>query len=92
MSFRGCHSTAHTLARLRFARVVTAAGARLATDLLGSALLGQVSHLLDDASQFLEVFASFLSKRPALLGRTRPGHMTYLACVKYPGLTPFPRG
>ena len=74
LAFRGCFPTAHTLAHLRFAQPVTALSARLATDLPGSALAGRVSHPLDDSSLFPKVIASFLSKRPASLGRTRHRH------------------
>ena len=61
---------------VRIAHAVADVGARLATDLPGSALVGRVSHPLDDSSQFPIVIASFLSKGPALLGRTRPRHLT----------------
>jgi hypothetical protein len=72
LTFRGCIPTAHTLAHLRIAHVVTDISARLATDLPDSALIGRVSHPLDDSSKFQEVIASFLSIGPASLGRTRP--------------------
>ncbi len=39
---------AHMLARLRIAGAVTHVGARLTTDLPGSALIGRGSHPLDD--------------------------------------------
>ncbi len=39
-------------ARLRIASAVVATGARLATDLLGYALVGSVSHRLDDVLDF----------------------------------------
>lgn len=45
--FRGCIPTAHTLACLRIAVVVTHAVARLATDLRVFALVGRDSHPLD---------------------------------------------
>jgi hypothetical protein len=76
LSFRGCIPTAHTLAHLRFTHAVTDTGARLATDLPDSALVGRVSHPLDDSSKFPEVIASFLSIGPASLGRTRPHRMS----------------
>jgi len=72
LSFRGCSPMALTLAYLRFAHAVTVTGARLATDLPDSALVGRVSHPLDDSSKFPKVIASFLSIGPASLGRTRP--------------------
>jgi hypothetical protein len=72
LSFRGCIPMAHTLAYLRFAHVVTDTVARLTTDLPNLALVGRVSHPLDDSSKFPEVFASFFSIGPASLGRTRP--------------------
>jgi hypothetical protein len=48
---------------LRIARAVVATGARLATDLPGSALVGSVSHRLDDVLDFKE--ASFLLSHQA---------------------------
>jgi hypothetical protein len=48
LSFRGQFPMAHMLARLRIASAVTYVGARLTTDLPGSALVGRVSHPLDD--------------------------------------------
>jgi hypothetical protein len=77
LAFRGCIPTAHTLAYLRFAHAVTDTSARLATDPPGSALIGRVSHPLDDSSKFPEVIASFLSIGPASLGRTKTHHLTY---------------
>jgi len=77
LAFRGCIPTAHTLAYLRFAHAVTDTSARLATDPPGSALIGRVSHPLDDSSKFPEVIASFLSIGPASLGRTRPRQWTH---------------
>jgi hypothetical protein len=58
------------LVYLRFASIVTDTGARLTTDLPGWALVGRVSHPLDDSSNFLKVITYFLSTGPALLGRT----------------------
>ncbi len=52
LSFRGCIPSAHTLAYLRFAHVVTDTGARLTSDLPDLALIGRVSHPLDDSSNF----------------------------------------
>ncbi len=52
MAFSRLNAPAHTFARLRIARAVVATGARLATDLPGSALVGSVSHRLDDDSGF----------------------------------------
>jgi hypothetical protein len=75
LTFRGCIPTAHTLTYLRFAHAVTDTSARLATDPPGSALVGRVSHPLDDSSKFPEVFASFLSIGPASLGRTKPSQL-----------------
>jgi hypothetical protein len=45
-------AAAHMLARLRINAAVTDDAARLATDLPGSALVGRVSHPLDDFSEF----------------------------------------
>jgi neurotransmitter:Na+ symporter, NSS family len=66
------------LAHLRIVHIVTDANARLTTDLPGSALVGRVSHPLDDSSNFLKVFASFLPIGPALPGRTETHEM--VAC------------
>jgi len=52
MAFSRLNTPAHTFACLRIARAVVATGARLATDLPGSALVGSVSHRLDDDSGF----------------------------------------
>ena len=52
LSFRGCIPMAHTLAYLRFAHAVTDTGARLTSDLPDLALVGRVSHPLDDSSNF----------------------------------------
>jgi hypothetical protein len=80
LSFRGCIPMAHTLACLRIAHAVTVIGARLATDPPGSALIGRVSHPLDDSSKFPVIIASFLSIGPASLGRT--GHCLLLFLQK----------
>ena len=61
---------------LRFAHIVTNTGARLTTDLPGWALVGRVSHPLDDSSNFLKVITYFLSTGPALLGRTNCKNLT----------------
>ena len=50
--FEAAFPRAHPLAYLRIADAVTNAVARLATDLPGSALVGQDFHLLDDFSGF----------------------------------------
>ena len=52
MTISGLYAPAHTFACLRIACAVVATGARLATDLLGSALVGSVSHRLDDVLDF----------------------------------------
>ncbi len=54
MAISGLKPPAHMLARLRIASAVSATGARLATDLLGYALVGSVSHRLDDVLNFKE--------------------------------------
>jgi hypothetical protein len=55
LEFRGCGPAAHTLAYLRIADPVAGTVARLATERLGSTLLGRVSHPLEN----LQDFASF---------------------------------
>src|SRR5262249_3988961 len=57
------------LACLRIASCVTAAVARLATDLPGSALIGWASHPLDDSPEFRSIFPSILllSDQPCLV-------------------------
>lgn len=52
MTISGLNASAHTLACLRIACAVIATGARLATDLRGYALVGSVSHRLDDVLDF----------------------------------------
>ncbi len=54
LAISGLNPPAHMLARLRIASAVVATGARLATDLLGYALVGSVSHRLDDVLDFKE--------------------------------------
>jgi hypothetical protein len=54
LAFSGLNATARVLACLRIARAVVATGARLATDLPGSALVGSVSHRLDDKPDFMD--------------------------------------
>jgi hypothetical protein len=64
--FRGCIPAARSFAHLRIAEVVTHQVARLASGLLGSALAGQDSHLLDDRPNFQKVAPpSFPSDQPA---------------------------
>jgi hypothetical protein len=53
--FRGCIPTAHMLVCLRFNHDVTAATARLTTDLPGSALIGRDSHPLDGKPNFAKL-------------------------------------
>src|SRR5262249_54097318 len=48
-------SAAHVLACLRIASLVTHAGARLATDLLGFTLVGRASHPLDSKLSFKDL-------------------------------------
>jgi len=68
MGISGLNTPAHTFACLRIARAVVAAGARLTTDLPGSALVGTVSHRLDDDSEFQGSIASpFLSDQHCLV-------------------------
>ena len=68
MGISGLNTPAHTFARLRIARAVVAAGARLATDLPGSALVGSVSHRLDDDSEFQgSIVSPFLSDQHCLV-------------------------
>jgi hypothetical protein len=69
--FRGWLAAAHILAYLRIADVVTFAVARLATDLAGYSLVGQVSHPLDDEPNFVTT-AWFTPFGPALPGRSVP--------------------
>jgi len=45
-------------------------GARLASDLPGLALVGRISHPLNDSSNFLFGFAASFPAEPALPGRT----------------------
>ena len=81
MTISGLNAPAHTFARLRIADVVTSAVARLATDLPGSALVGSVSHRLDDDSEFQGSIVFSYPNGPALPGRTRKlvvGRMTYV--------------
>ena len=52
LPFRGCIPTARTLACLRIAGDVAAAGARLATDPSGLTQAGRVSHPPDDRRGF----------------------------------------
>jgi hypothetical protein len=52
--FEAAFPAAHTLACLRIAKTVTRAGARLTTNLPGSALVGWDSHPLDDTLIFKE--------------------------------------
>ena len=63
--FRGWNATAHMLAHLRIAGVVTSTVARLATDLAGYSLVGRVSHPLDDSPNFVAT-AWFYSFRTSL--------------------------
>jgi hypothetical protein len=68
MGISGLNTPAHTFACLRIARAVVAAGARLATDLPGSALVGSVSHRLDDDSEFQgSIVSPFLSDQHCLV-------------------------
>ena len=68
-NFRGCFPTAHTLACLRVARRVAAAGARLTTGWAGSPFAGRGSHPLDDEPNFTR--SSHLTPfGPASPGRT----------------------
>ena len=68
MTFSGLNAPAHTFACLRIACAVVATGARLATDLLGSALVGSVSHRLDDDSGFQElIVCPLLPDQPCLV-------------------------
>ena len=68
MAFSRLNAPAHTFACLRIARAVVAAGARLATDLPGSALVGSVSHRLDDESEFQgSIVPPFLPDQPCLV-------------------------
>ena len=61
-NFRGHVPTAHTLAHLRFADLVTETVARLATGSGGLTLAGRVSHPLDDERNFMESFAILQSQ------------------------------
>ena len=70
-TLRGCIPTAHILARLRIAAVVTHAVARLATNLRDCALVGRASHPLDGVSEFQVSSEQFLPFRPAFPGRNR---------------------
>ena len=70
LSFRGRLPMAHLLACLRIANAVTHISARLTTNLPGSALVGRVSHPLDDLLIFRR-YRHLLPIRPALPGRTR---------------------
>jgi hypothetical protein len=70
MAISGLYAPARIFACLRIARAVVATGARLATDLLGSALVGSVSHRLDDDSGFQGSIVTSYSTGPALPGRT----------------------
>ena len=68
-NFRGCFPTAHTLACLRVARRVAAAGARPTTGWAGSPFAGRGSHPLDDEPNFTR--SSHLTPfGPASPGRT----------------------
>ena len=68
MRISGLNIPAHTFACLRIARAVVAAGARLTTDLPGSALVGTVSHRLDDDSEFQgSIVSPFLSDQHCLV-------------------------
>ena len=68
MTISGLYAPAHTFACLRIACAVVATGARLATDLLGSALVGSVSHRLDDDSGFQgSIVSPFLPDQPCLV-------------------------
>jgi len=68
MTISGLNAPAHTFACLRIACAVVATGARLATDLLGSALVGSVSHRLDDDSGFQGFIVSpLLPDQPCLV-------------------------
>ena len=68
LSFSRLNTPAHNLACLRIACAVIATGARLATDLPGSALVGSVSHRLDDDSEFQGSIAPpFPSDQPCLV-------------------------
>jgi hypothetical protein len=69
MFISGLNVPAHTFACLRIACAVTNAGARLATDLPGSALIGSVSHRLDDDSEFQGSIVLSYPFGPALPGR-----------------------
>ena len=68
MTISGLNAPAHTFACLRIARAVVATGARLATDLPGSALVGSVSHRLDDDSEFQgSIVPPFPPEQPCLV-------------------------
>ena len=54
MDFGAANSTAHTLARLRFAGLVAETVARLATGSGGLSWAGRVSHPLDEKRSFME--------------------------------------
>jgi hypothetical protein len=54
VGYFGAIATAHPLACLRIARSVSGSTARLASDLLGSALVGRDSHPLDDKQDFVK--------------------------------------
>jgi len=54
MKWPCAYPAAHTLAYLRIAMTVTRTGARLTTNLPGSALVGWVLHPLDDELIFKE--------------------------------------
>ena len=75
MTISGLNAPAHTFACLRIACAVGATGARLATDLLGSALVGSVSHRLDDDSGFQGFIAPPLPP-------DQPGLVALRLCVK----------
>ena len=71
MLFSGLYAPAHTFACLRIASAVVATGARLATDLPGSALVGSVSHRLDDDSGFQgSIVPPFPPDQHCLVART----------------------
>ena len=84
ISFSGLlFPTAHLLAHLRIAVVVTHSVARLATDLLVSALVRRALHPLDGSSEFQDMpkNLSFLSDQPFLV-TSSTGFLSYMPLLE----------